>query len=48
MELIGGIEWWKFDVPSTEGAKAKTEGLKIQYACLLNIGFTKFIATKIK
>jgi rhodanese-related sulfurtransferase len=32
-ELIGGIEWWKFDGYATEGAKAKASGQKIQCAC---------------
>ncbi len=31
-ELIGGIEWWKFDGYATEGENA-TSGLKIQCAC---------------
>lgn len=31
-ELIGGIEWWKFDGYATEGAKS-TEGAAIQCAC---------------
>jgi rhodanese-related sulfurtransferase len=32
-ELMGGIEWCKLDGYATEGAKAKTEGEKIQCAC---------------
>ncbi len=32
-ELIGGIEWWKFDGYATEGAKANTHGQKIQCSC---------------
>ncbi|MHC0444540.1 rhodanese-like domain-containing protein [Flavobacterium sp. 3-218] len=32
-ELIGGIEWWKFDGYATEGTKGKTEGLKFECAC---------------
>jgi rhodanese-related sulfurtransferase len=32
-ELIGGIEWWKFDGYATEGAKAHVEGLKVECAC---------------
>jgi rhodanese-related sulfurtransferase len=31
-ELIGGIEWWKFDGYATEGVKA-FQGVKIQCAC---------------
>jgi len=31
-ELMGGIEWWKFDGYATEG-KNKFEGLQIQCAC---------------
>ena len=31
-ELMGGIEWWKFDGYATEGT-SKTEGLQIQCAC---------------
>jgi rhodanese-related sulfurtransferase len=31
-ELIGGIEWWKFDGYATEGTMAN-EGLAIQCAC---------------
>ncbi len=31
-ELIGGIEWWKFDGYATEGAKS-TAGAAIQCAC---------------
>jgi rhodanese-related sulfurtransferase len=31
-ELIGGIEWWKFDGYETEGTQ-KTTGLPIQCAC---------------
>jgi rhodanese-related sulfurtransferase len=32
-ELMGGIEWWKFDGYATVGAKAKIEGLKVECAC---------------
>lgn len=32
-ELIGGIEWWKFDGYATEGAKANTSGQKVLCAC---------------
>jgi len=32
-ELIGGIEWWKFDGYATEGTKARPIGEKIQCAC---------------
>jgi rhodanese-related sulfurtransferase len=32
-ELIGGIEWWKFDGYATEGTKANTVGQKIECAC---------------
>ncbi|WP_211360640.1 rhodanese-like domain-containing protein [Mucilaginibacter frigoritolerans] len=31
-ELIGGIEWWKFDGYETEGTH-QTAGLQIQCAC---------------
>lgn len=31
-ELIGGIEWWKFDGYATEGVNA-TDGSKIECAC---------------
>jgi rhodanese-related sulfurtransferase len=31
-ELMGGIEWWKFDGYATEGVKS-TKGLQIQCAC---------------
>ncbi|MEO9485046.1 MAG: rhodanese-like domain-containing protein [Ekhidna sp.] len=31
-ELIGGIEWWKFDGYATEGSMA-TQGAAIQCAC---------------
>jgi rhodanese-related sulfurtransferase len=31
-ELIGGIEWWKFDGYATEGTKA-IPGQKVQCAC---------------
>lgn len=31
-ELMGGIEWWKFDGYETEGTKAAT-GLKVECAC---------------
>ena len=32
-ELIGGIQWWKFDGYATEGAEANVSGQKIQCAC---------------
>ncbi|MBB2148220.1 rhodanese-like domain-containing protein [Pedobacter sp. LMG 31462] len=32
-ELIGGLEWWKFDGYATEGTKAGPTGEKIQCAC---------------
>jgi rhodanese-related sulfurtransferase len=32
-ELIGGLEWWKFDGYATEGNKATSAGLKIECAC---------------
>lgn len=32
-ELIGGIEWWKFDGYATEGTNATTGGHKIECAC---------------
>lgn len=32
-ELIGGIDWWKFDGYATEGINAKESGLKIECAC---------------
>src|SRR5262245_43620172 len=32
-ELIGGIEWWKFDGYATEGANASASGQKMQCAC---------------
>ena len=32
IELIGGIEWWKFDGYATEGTQAM-EGQKLQCAC---------------
>ena len=31
-ELIGGIEWWKFDGYATSGSE-KSEGLNIQCSC---------------
>ena len=31
-ELMGGIEWWKFDGYETEGTKA-AKGLKVECAC---------------
>jgi rhodanese-related sulfurtransferase len=31
-ELIGGIEWWKFDGYATEGSES-TDGTKIKCAC---------------
>jgi rhodanese-related sulfurtransferase len=32
-ELIGGIEWWKFDGYATEGTNGNKGGLKIECAC---------------
>lgn len=32
-ELIGGIQWWKFDGYATEGIKATAGGLKIECNC---------------
>jgi rhodanese-related sulfurtransferase len=32
-ELIGGIEWWKFDGYATEGTKANSNGQNIECAC---------------
>lgn len=32
-ELMGGIEWWKFDGYATEGTKSSSSGEKIQCAC---------------
>ena len=32
-ELIGGIEWWKFDGYATEGTNANNTGQKIECAC---------------
>ncbi|MBX2896487.1 MAG: rhodanese-like domain-containing protein [Cyclobacteriaceae bacterium] len=32
-ELIGGIEWWKFDGYATEGTEASQIGKKVQCAC---------------
>lgn len=32
-ELIGGIEWWKFDGYATEGSNGVKAGLKIECAC---------------
>jgi rhodanese-related sulfurtransferase len=32
-ELMGGIEWWKFDGYATEGTKGEKQGLKIECAC---------------
>ncbi|WP_281636687.1 rhodanese-like domain-containing protein [Flavobacterium marginilacus] len=32
-ELIGGIEWWKFDGYATEGTSGNKGGLKIECAC---------------
>jgi rhodanese-related sulfurtransferase len=31
-ELIGGLDWWKFDGYETEGSKS-AKGLKVQCAC---------------
>jgi rhodanese-related sulfurtransferase len=32
-ELMGGIEWWKFDGYATEGTQAKTDGARVVCAC---------------
>jgi len=32
-ELIGGIEWWKFDGYATEGIQGNKVGLKVECAC---------------
>lgn len=32
-ELMGGIEWWKFDGYATVGTKANSNGQKIECAC---------------
>jgi len=32
-ELIGGIQWWKFDGYLTEGSKVQSDDLKIECAC---------------
>jgi len=32
-ELIGGIEWWKFDGYTTEGTHAKKDGAMVRCAC---------------
>jgi rhodanese-related sulfurtransferase len=32
-ELMGGIEWWKYDGYATEGANSVKAGLKIECAC---------------
>lgn len=32
-ELIGGIQWWKFDGYATEGKEGIQSGLKIECAC---------------
>jgi rhodanese-related sulfurtransferase len=32
-ELIGGIEWWKFDGYATEGTQGNNTGRKIECAC---------------
>ncbi|CAN1489288.1 PspE Rhodanese-related sulfurtransferase [Flavobacteriaceae bacterium] len=32
-ELIGGIEWWKFDGYATEGTLGNKVGLKFECAC---------------
>lgn len=32
-ELIGGIEWWKFDGYATEGTHGKKDGEKFECAC---------------
>jgi rhodanese-related sulfurtransferase len=32
-ELMGGIEWWKFDGYATEGSNSSPSGKKIQCAC---------------
>lgn len=32
-ELIGGLEWWKFDGYATEGTNTGKNGLKVECAC---------------
>ena len=32
-ELMGGLEWWKFDGYATEGSSGQTNGSKIECAC---------------
>jgi rhodanese-related sulfurtransferase len=32
-ELLGGIEWWKFDGYATEGTKGNKAGLNFECAC---------------
>jgi rhodanese-related sulfurtransferase len=32
-ELMGGIEWWKFDGYATEGTKGNKAGLNFECAC---------------
>jgi rhodanese-related sulfurtransferase len=32
-ELIGGIEWWKFDGYATEGTQGNKDGVKFECAC---------------
>jgi rhodanese-related sulfurtransferase len=32
-ELIGGIEWWKFDGYATEGTQGNKDGAKFECAC---------------
>ena len=32
-ELIGGIEWWKFDGYATEGTQGNKGGLKFECSC---------------
>ncbi|HEX9153009.1 MAG TPA: rhodanese-like domain-containing protein [Flavobacterium sp.] len=32
-ELIGGIEWWKFDGYATQGTNGNQKGLKFECAC---------------
>lgn len=32
-ELIGGIEWWKFDGYATEGTQGNNDGAKFECAC---------------
>lgn len=34
-ELMGGIEWWKFDGYATDGTQAAGKGQKLACFCLL-------------